>query len=217
MRWFPEAPTVEAFLDACKHTGHMLDTDEVRRAWLGPSVLKKMTVGDIAGHMFLIVRRVGKHIEDSPLPSTTAPAAIPRTDWTWMRLETGEDLDRLDHRQVRVDAAHVARWGWEAVQSAFNARVRHVSGLLERGCPPELNVSGHRLPFSTYLATRVVELIVHTDDLVSSVGLSTALPSRAVTVAVDALVDGARSVHGDLAVLRALSRAERAPSDISVF
>lgn len=62
---------------------------------------------------------------------------------------------------------------------AYHARVRHVAGLLEGGFPPDLNVSGHCLPFSSYLATRVVELIVHTDDLVCSVGLSATPPSQA--------------------------------------
>jgi hypothetical protein len=116
-----------------------------------------------------------------------------------------------------MDGAHVAAWGWGEVHNAYDARVRHVAGLLQLGLPVGTDVGGHRLPFSAYLATRVVELIVHTDDLACSVGVASVPPRRALSTALDALVDGSRSVHGDLALLRALSRPERAPGSISVF
>ncbi len=215
MRSFPEAPTVEAFLEASRHAGSVLASDAVRLAWADPSAVELMTVGDIGGHMFLVVRRVGKRLE-SAQAGGQAPAPG-QAGWVWTRVHTRADLDLPEHRQVRADGAHVAAWGWEEVHNAYTARVRHVGELLQFGLPAATGVAGRDLPFSAYLATRVVELIVHTDDLICSVGLRSAPPNLAITTALDALVDGSRSVHGDLAVLRALSRPERAPGGISVF
>ena len=222
MRSFPEAPTVEAFLEASLYAGSVLASDAVRLAWADPSALEMMTVGDIGGHMFLVVRRVGKRLEsaheaDGQAPASGQDPASGQAGWAWTRVYTTADLELPEHRQVRVDGAHVAAWGWEEVHNAYNARVRYVGELLRLGLPAATGVAGHDLPFSAYLATRVVELVVHTDDLICSVGLGGTPPNLALTTALDALVDGSRSVHGDLAVLRALSRPERAPGHISVF
>ena len=63
-----------------------------------------------------------------------------------------------------------------------------------------------------YLRTRVVELVVHADDLAASVGVAPMAPRPETgKIAIDALVDVARIRHGDLAVLRALARRERDP------
>jgi hypothetical protein len=51
---------------------------------------------------------------------------------------------------------------------------------------------------------------VHIDDLAVSVEVDTPqLPTAALDHAIDALVSTARHRHGDLSVLRALSRRER--------
>jgi hypothetical protein len=61
-----------------------------------------------------------------------------------------------------------------------------------------------------YLATRLVEICIHTDDLALSLGIAPpALPAAATGVAVATLVELARFRHGDTAVLRALARRER--------
>jgi hypothetical protein len=211
-----QLPTIEAFLEAGQHAGTLLGSEEVRLAWADPSALEMMTVGDIGGHMFLIVRRVGKRLQSAMKAGGPAPAPGP-ADWTWTRVQATADLDLPQHRQVRTDGAHVAAWGWEQVHNAYDARVQHVGGLLRHGLPAATDVAGQSRAFSAYLATRVVELIVHADDLACSVGLVSTPPGLALATALDALVDGSRSLHGDLAVLRSLSRPERAPGDISVF
>jgi hypothetical protein len=60
-----------------------------------------------------------------------------------------------------------------------------------------------------------VELVVHIDDLAGSVGLPTPdLPDLATDLVISCLAGVARRRHGDLEVVRALARHERAHSDV---
>jgi hypothetical protein len=65
-----------------------------------------------------------------------------------------------------------------------------------------------------YLATRIVELVVHGDDLASSVGLDWEPPFEAGALAIGILVQIASDQNGAVEVLRVLARSERAGSDI---
>jgi hypothetical protein len=179
-------------------------------------VLPRMTVGAVAGHLFLIVRRIDKHL-DEPEPEATADR--PAGSYRWLRVERPEDLDRADHRAVRDDGDHVAAWGWQAVESAYTARVAKLADRLSARRPQTVALETSLMDFRAYLATRVVELLVHADDLAVSVSLPPPpLPRNAATVAIDVLIDAARSIHGDLGVLRSLTRAGRVhPSVPSVY
>ncbi|MFP5331913.1 MAG: hypothetical protein ACLGHX_06115 [Acidimicrobiia bacterium] len=84
------------------------------------------------------------------------------------------------------------------------------------GCPPSHPTvgcqrwGGRLISLDDYLVTRLVELIVHSDDLAVSVGAIPPAFSREATGAViDCLVGVARVRHGDEAVITALSRRER--------
>jgi Mycothiol maleylpyruvate isomerase N-terminal domain len=214
-------PVIDAFLEAAAYAGGLVSSDTVGRRWRAPSALELMTVGAVVGHLFLVVRRVGQRVEGIPLgpPDPVQRQSPPSLigGWAWLRVDKTEDLGEPDHRQVRRDAERVAGWGWETVRDAYQARIEKVSRLLSGECPAEVQISGRTLPFPAYLATRVVELVVHTDDLASSVDLEARPPQAAIEIAIQTMVEAARSVHGDLALLRALTRRERAPDTISVF
>jgi hypothetical protein len=68
------------------------------------------------------------------------------------------------------------------------------------------------------LITRMLEIAVHGDDLAHSTGLPTPALSADVADTVVVLLSRlAARRHGTTAVLRALSRAERAPTTITAF
>jgi hypothetical protein len=68
------------------------------------------------------------------------------------------------------------------------------------------------------LLTRLMELAVHSDDLAASVGLPTPeLPPSAMEFVLGLLTQLSVRRHGATAVLRTLSRAERAPATITAF
>ena len=69
-----------------------------------------------------------------------------------------------------------------------------------------------------FLTTRLLELVIHTDDLAVSVGVPTPqAPDSAYERVIALLTQLAVRRHGQVAVLRALSRAERAPESISAL
>ncbi len=63
--------------------------------------------------------------------------------------------------------------------------------------------------------SRTIEVVVHGDDLMASVGLDApSPPASACALAVEFLLRGAREKAGDLDVLRELTRRERATTDV---
>ena len=63
-----------------------------------------------------------------------------------------------------------------------------------------------------------MEMVVHADDLAASIGVETpAFPDEAVRQVVGLLSGVAVDRHGQAAVVRALSRPQRAPSSVSAF
>ena len=52
-------------------------------------------------------------------------------------------------------------------------------------------------------------MVVHVEDLALSIGAGVGLPTDAIAIATDTMVATARSRHGDLAVLRGMTRRER--------
>jgi hypothetical protein len=80
---------------------------------------------------------------------------------------------------------------------------------------PVIRVTGAYTPLSEYLPTRILEAVVHGDDVASSVpGLEVPdPPSEAVGVCLEVCLELARARVGDLESLRAFTRVERANLD----
>ena len=82
--------------------------------------------------------------------------------------------------------------------------------LIEAPAGRHIQVLGNRvLLLDEYLKTRLVEMVVHTEDLTLSIGAGVGLPTDAITIATATIVRSARIRHGDLAFLRGMTRRER--------
>jgi hypothetical protein len=122
------------------------------------------------------------------------------------------------HVQIRTDGHHVGGRGWSNVVDRFS-RVRQEFVELAPGLSSQPLVLAREDPpvvmsVADYLSTRVIEVVVHTDDVAASVDRGR-LPftSETLGVAIDAMVTLNRARAGDMAVVRALARPSRAPSD----
>ena len=77
---------------------------------------------------------------------------------------------------------------------------------------------GWSLAAYDFLVTRMMEIVVHSDDLAASVGVETPeFPDDVVAPVLALLADVAVRRHGQAAVVRTLSRPQRAPRSVSAF
>lgn len=136
---------------------------------------------------------------------------------TWL----GAPVDATVNVAIRRAGDGLAADGPAALVDRCAATLRELVGVLPAE-PPERVVHVARGPWSLtlddYLATRLMELVVHADDLAVSVGVPTPeLPDEAVGPVLTLLARLAVRRHGQAPVLRALSRAERAPASIAAL
>ncbi len=74
------------------------------------------------------------------------------------------------------------------------------------------------LPLDDFLTTRLLEIVVHVDDLAISTAVEPPqLPAQVTQPVIDLLAQLATVRHGPTAVIRTFSRTERAPETVSAF
>jgi hypothetical protein len=77
---------------------------------------------------------------------------------------------------------------------------------------------GWALRATDLLTTRMMEMVVHGDDLAASLGVETPeFPAEVAERVLGLLSRVAVRRHGQAAVVRALSRPQRAPTSVSAF
>ncbi len=210
------AHNLGAFLQACGIAHGVMTEPAVVDRWAEPGALHGFTVGGIAGHLYGAIRRFERALDE---PISDPPQVGELADFYGRnRVDAPGDLDEGVHLLIREDGEKRASYGPQALASRF---VDLVERLRER-LPGE---SGDRLVtvwtvedgatrLETYLTTRVIELVVHADDIAASVGLPPLdLPPEVATEAIGAFIELARDRSGDVAVIRAFTRAERAGPD----
>jgi uncharacterized protein (TIGR03083 family) len=194
----------------------LLADPRVAERWSQPSALAGYTVGGLAGHILFVLTFLVDSL-DREEPS----GGIVRTAAEWYggaRIASRDDLDGPIHRGVRENGEGHAAPGGGAVAAAASPAVDRLRSRLA-DLPRERLVPAPMAPrlatrLDEQLRTRVVELLVHADDLAVSCGIAPpVLPAEAAGIAIDLLVATCRHRSGDLAVLRALTRAERADPD----
>jgi uncharacterized protein (TIGR03083 family) len=196
-----------AFLDAAATAVRLLERPELAGHWAGASVLPEFSVAGLAGHLFRGISTVERYL-DEPEPSEAGISAASYFD-TVIR---SADISDPANQAIRARGEEAAADGPAALASDARATLARLTSRLA-GEGPERHVrvaGGLVLTLDEYLRTRVVELVVHADDLAASLGVEPVPPQPATTaVAIDVLVGVARIRHGDMAVLWALARRER--------
>lgn len=212
-----------AFREAADAFGEIVALPEVGKSWEQPSVLEGYSVGAIVTHINSAVGWL-RPLLDAPAEPNLRPS--PREDllrfFHSLKLDPeGAERDPI-HEVLKDKFERAAGHGWESNRDKFLGLAASLTSRLE-------GESAERLvdlrPFEPlvlrlgdFLPTRILELVVHADDLAASVGLDAPLPESVATVAIDLMVAVARTGHGDLAVVRALARRERAdPAVFPVF
>lgn len=184
---------------------------EVAEAWERPSALRRLSVAALAGHTARAVFTVDEYLAATP---PDGPPTVTAATYYAAMLPLN-DIDSELNKGVRARAEQESAGGQgDLVQRLDDACVQLTEHLpIEQDSRVLRVIAGRVILLDEYLATRLVELALHIDDLCVSVGLPTpAVPGA--EVAIRTLVDAARARHGDVAVLRALGRRERDPGEV---
>lgn len=211
---------VAAFLDTAAVTSRLLRTNAVAAAWNRASALDTYTVGTLVAHIVQATERTVEVLAE-PEPSDRRLVGVAEF-YGRNRLEAGASATAGLHRAARAAAVTLAEAGRYEVVDRFDLCRSHLEIVLGRTEPHRL-VSVLQIPdgaatIESYLRTRVVELVIHGDDVGASVGVAFSPPVAATGVALDVCLRMARASSGDMNVLRAFARQERASmQDVRVF
>jgi uncharacterized protein (TIGR03083 family) len=191
--------------------------DEVVQRWAEPSALTGYSIGGLVGHVAAAVGWLGPLLETTD-PGGEVPVWSVADYLAPFPVHSQADLEGPLHTAARAQGERSAQRGPKETLTRFVERfdtvvTRLAGDNLDRTVDlrPTLPAA---IRLGDFLRTRVVELVVHGDDLAASIGVTAEPPADAMAVATEALVAVAVSTHGPIAVLRALARRERSTDSV---
>jgi hypothetical protein len=208
-----------AFLTSAEAIAELLGSDALRTGWGRESSCAGMSNGGLAHHL---ADQLDVTVEFLSYPAPDLDP-IPLHEHFHRCSWVHADLDDESHTGLRDRANTDATGGFEALGAAVRD---HLAAL-----PDALAAAERRTPDAVFfpwedwaltvhdlLVSRLVELVVHADDLAAGLGVDPPrFPDEAVRPVLAALAGIAVDKHGQTAVLRALSRPQRAPASVSAF
>ncbi len=203
----PFLDTAEAFVD-------MLGSEQLAEHWDRPSALDRMRVGHLAGHTARAVLTLSQYLDE--------PAEGDPVDAVAYILTVSEDDDISSplHRQIRERAARESEVGRDALAERTMRALTQLRLRLPETDPETLIsvLGGMPIRLDEYVRTRLLELVVHMDDLAVSLDTDPPEISDEALESVSTLLSTVADVkHGAWAVIRAFTRRERMLSWPGVF
>ncbi|WP_245847854.1 maleylpyruvate isomerase N-terminal domain-containing protein [Lentzea kentuckyensis] len=205
------------FLTTARIALDLMRHPRVGENWDNPSALPEFGVSGLAGHLAYqalpLPDMIAAPLGDEPVVPLMEHYA--RANWTEL------DVDSEFHTRIRAGGEKLAVEGGEALCD----QVERTLLDLEKSLPGHEN-RPVRMPhwgpwavsLDEYLVSRLMEFVVHSDDLAVSVGVETPeFPRRVNETVIDLLTRMSLNKHRAIDVVRALSRKERAPQDITAF
>jgi len=199
-----------AYLTTARRARDLIATPDVRDRWDQPSVLAEYRVAGLAGHLARSILIVDSYL------SSAAPAGATVVDASRYYVEALGDADPITaplHHAVRTRSADAAAAGAAALVEKADARLRELEIRLDQVTDDDTIIVFGELAVTVhdYLRTRLVELVVHSDDLATSVGLEPPPVTDDVgREVVSLLAEIARVRWGTYAMVHSLARRERA-------
>lgn len=207
----------DAYMHAATSAATLVADPAVAAAWSAPSALPAMSVGGLAAHLTNQIIAAAQALDAGPTDVARVPLIEHYARASWL----GTGWDQETNTAIRAGGEAAAQAGPAAIATAASEALAMLSERLP-GTPVDRSVRMPTGPWSLalddFLVTRMMEIAVHSDDLAVSVRIPTPELPESVMVPVFDLL-GRLSVrrHGQTPLLRALSRAERAPATISAL
>jgi hypothetical protein len=211
----PVFPQRTVFFEAASSVADLIASAEVGSHWPERSCVEGFTVGGLAGH---IVRSIQTMVDLLERPLPEGARVVTAAEFFGVNKPNRPVLDDPIARFMVHDGEYRAGFGQPAVVETLCeivGRAEEVLGdLTATTIIPTIRIPDGITSLGIYLTTRVVELVVHGDDLASSVGIDWQPPFTAGALAIGMLVQIASEQHGAVEVLRVLARTERAASAV---
>lgn len=207
----------ETVLDSAEIVRRLALTDTVAQRWGEESACPGMTTGGLTHHLTAQLTTTVRLLS-APRP---APDPIPLLDHYRRAPWANSGLDDEVNVSIREASDRAAEAGAAALAEQVAADLAALPSALA-GVDDDTAVlipwQGWSLTAHDLVVTRLMEMVVHSDDLAASVGVATPMfPDEAVRLVLDLLAGVAVDRHGQAAVVRALSRPQRAPASVSAF
>lgn len=201
------------FLELGNTVTTMLSVPGLEERWDEPSALDGLTIGALAAHLgraftttWLYMQADPSGFDDDIDASSYFHKAFDRSAEDLAELNAGIAQRASDDAELGAQGVldlHISTIG--------DLRMRLVGMPAERGIEVFDDIC---MPLDSYLVTRMVEVLVHSDDLSVSLGIETPeFAPDVVDIVMVALLGVARERHGDAAMLREFTRGERASGD----
>jgi hypothetical protein len=196
----------ELVIEAVDAAATLIGRDEVVAAWDQPSALAGMSVGALSAHLVRAAGAVLAYLD------RTAPAARPDGELLTPVTYFHAAIDSPIHERIKEVSASESQAGPAEIaercaQVAASMRARFADEPSDRLVAA---LGGRMLTLDDFCRTRLIEVLLHLDDLAVSVGVPRPeTDEEGGTIVIDLLIGIARMVHGDWEVLRALAREER--------
>lgn len=204
-----------AFPVAASIAQDLISRKAVAAQWDRPSSLPKMSIGALACHLGRQTVRAAEL-----LPQESSLPALESADEHYARAAWVQSTSPDDPVNDRTSDDAEAELGQPALLDRVDAASTRVQRLLTEGGARDvvpIPWQGWALRRDDFLLTRLLEIVVHSDDLAVSIDEPTPEFPEAVYAPVrDLLVRLAVRRHGQSAVIGTLARSERA-RPISAF
>jgi uncharacterized protein (TIGR03083 family) len=201
---------VPTFLSAGDWFLEIAGRDEVAAKWSDKSALSGYTIGGIVGHVGAAVAWLGPLLETAP--SSDVPVMRLGDYYAPLVVRKPGDFDGELHTAARAQGERGSQRGPSETVARLRTRIDSLRQQLENDIDRLVDLRPTlpgAIQLGDFLRTRVVELVVHGDDLGVSIGLNLSPPRDAAVIAIETLLATALKEHGDLEIIRALVRVER--------
>jgi hypothetical protein len=207
----------DAFLAAARVAADLVRRPEVTARWHEESACAGMSVGGLACHLASqldnTVRLLRAGASDQPPVSLAHHYSS--AGWVRAAVDDGANVEIREGSNAQAEA------GPDALRARVSLRLEELPGSLASvagGDPVLIPWQGWSLTAYDFLVTRMMEIVVHSDDLAVSIGVDTPeFPGDALAPVLELLTGLAVRRHGATSVIRALTRPQRAPDPIAAF
>jgi hypothetical protein len=193
------------FVAGAKQVAATIDDPIVKAAWNSDSVLERQSIGSLAGHLargsvWVVEDYLDRGVPDGPVDFDSAGhyfAAVM------------DAADEAMHAEIRARGAALAEEGFDDIVERLHAAVAGLEPRLDTEPRDRLIevIGGKVMRLDDYLHTRIVEQVVHLDDLARSLDRSAPrFAPGTVQITIACAMEIGRRRHGAVELMRSLYR-----------